>query len=84
MGIILAVPVAATFPACLSVDASFPVATGSTFLATGFAEPAPRDSTAAIALATAVLARRNGGDIVVGSFAADHVRMSVRPWPSRS
>ncbi|MCH4842052.1 mannose-1-phosphate guanylyltransferase [Bifidobacterium pseudolongum] len=38
-----------------------------------FAEPAPRDSTAAIALATAVLARRNGGDIVVGSFAADHV-----------
>lgn len=38
-----------------------------------FAEPAPRDSTAAIALATAVLARRYGTDIVVGSFAADHV-----------
>ncbi|RYN09478.1 mannose-1-phosphate guanylyltransferase [Bifidobacterium animalis] len=38
-----------------------------------FAEPAPRDSTAAIALATAVLARRHGNDIVVGSFAADHV-----------
>ncbi len=38
-----------------------------------FAEPAPRDSTAAIALATAVLARRRGNDIVVGSFAADHV-----------
>lgn len=38
-----------------------------------FAEPAPRDSTAAIALATAVLARRNGDDIIVGSFAADHV-----------
>ncbi|NEG69751.1 mannose-1-phosphate guanylyltransferase [Bifidobacterium choloepi] len=38
-----------------------------------FAEPMPRDSTAAIALATAVLARRHGDDIVVGSFAADHV-----------
>ncbi len=38
-----------------------------------FAEPAPRDSTAAIALATAVLARRHGNDIVVGSFDADHV-----------
>ena len=38
-----------------------------------FAEPVPRDSTAAIALATAVLARRHGPDIVVGSFAADHV-----------
>ena len=38
-----------------------------------FAEPAPRDSTAAIALATAVLARRHGNDIVVGSFAADQV-----------
>lgn len=38
-----------------------------------FAEPVPRDSTAAIALATAILAKRHGGDIVVGSFAADHV-----------
>ncbi|RBP99234.1 mannose-1-phosphate guanylyltransferase [Bifidobacterium xylocopae] len=38
-----------------------------------FAEPVPRDSTAAIALATAVLARRHGERIVVGSFAADHV-----------
>lgn len=38
-----------------------------------FAEPMPRDSTAAIALATAVLARRHGDKIVVGSFAADHV-----------
>ncbi|NEG77787.1 mannose-1-phosphate guanylyltransferase [Bifidobacterium avesanii] len=38
-----------------------------------FAEPVPRDSTAAIALAAAVLARRHGRDIVVGSFAADHV-----------
>ncbi|BDR54223.1 mannose-1-phosphate guanyltransferase [Bombiscardovia apis] len=38
-----------------------------------FAEPVPRDSTAAIALATAVLARRHGDQIVVGSFAADHV-----------
>lgn len=38
-----------------------------------FAEPVPRDSTAAIALATAILARRHGEKIVVGSFAADHV-----------
>ncbi|WEV41755.1 sugar phosphate nucleotidyltransferase [Bifidobacterium sp. ESL0682] len=38
-----------------------------------FAEPVPRDSTAAIALATAILARRHGEQIVVGSFAADHV-----------
>ena len=38
-----------------------------------FAEPVPRDSTAAIALATAVLAQRHGGKIIVGSFAADHV-----------
>lgn len=38
-----------------------------------FAEPVPRDSTAAIALATAVLARRHGDKIIVGSFAADHV-----------
>jgi mannose-1-phosphate guanylyltransferase len=38
-----------------------------------FAEPVPRDSTAAIALATAVLARRYGEQTIVGSFAADHV-----------
>jgi mannose-1-phosphate guanylyltransferase len=38
-----------------------------------FSEPVARDSTAAIALATAVLARRHGSQIVVGSFAADHV-----------
>ncbi|WEV70048.1 sugar phosphate nucleotidyltransferase [Bifidobacterium sp. ESL0775] len=38
-----------------------------------FAEPVPRDSTAAIALATAILVRRHGEHIVVGSFAADHV-----------
>ncbi|MGC0143579.1 mannose-1-phosphate guanylyltransferase [Pseudactinotalea sp. Z1732] len=38
------------------------------------AEPAPRDSMAAIGLAAAVLARRHGGeDVIVGSFAADHV-----------
>lgn len=36
------------------------------------AEPSPRDSMAAIALATAVIAERHG-DVVVGSFAADHV-----------
>ncbi|MCI1636317.1 mannose-1-phosphate guanylyltransferase [Bifidobacterium sp.] len=38
-----------------------------------FPEPVARDSTAAIALATAVLAHRHGPQIVVGSFAADHV-----------
>jgi mannose-1-phosphate guanylyltransferase len=36
------------------------------------AEPSPRDSTAAIALAAAVVERRRPGS-VVGSFAADHV-----------
>jgi mannose-1-phosphate guanylyltransferase len=38
-----------------------------------FAEPVPRDSTAAICLAAAVLARRHGERVVVGSFTADHV-----------
>ena len=37
------------------------------------AEPSPRDSMAAIGLAAAVLRRRHGDDVVVGSFAADHV-----------
>lgn len=41
------------------------------------AEPSPRDSMAAIGLAAAVLARREG-DVVVGSFAADHV---IDPGP---
>ncbi|MDP9805796.1 mannose-1-phosphate guanylyltransferase [Trueperella bonasi] len=36
------------------------------------AEPSPRDSMAAIALATAVVQERHG-DVVVGSFAADHL-----------
>jgi len=36
-------------------------------------EPSPRDSMAAIGLAVAVLARREGRQVVVGSFAADHV-----------
>src|SRR5664280_992774 len=36
------------------------------------AEPSPRDSAAAIGLATAVIARRHPG-AVIGSFAADHV-----------
>ena len=36
------------------------------------AEPLPRDSMAAIGLAAAVLEQRHG-DVVVGSFAADHV-----------
>ena len=35
-------------------------------------EPSPKDSTAAIALAAAVLHKRNP-DVIVGSFAADHV-----------
>ena len=47
-----------------------------------FAEPVPRDSTAAIALATAVLAQRHGGEIVVGSFAADHVIRDDRAFAS--
>lgn len=38
-----------------------------------FAEPSPRDSTAAIGLAAAVLARRHGPAVVLGSFASDHV-----------
>ncbi|OZG59380.1 Mannose-1-phosphate guanylyltransferase [Bifidobacterium tissieri] len=38
-----------------------------------FTEPVGRDSTAAIALSVAILAKRHGSDIVVGSFAADHV-----------
>jgi mannose-1-phosphate guanylyltransferase len=37
-----------------------------------FGEPAPRDSTAAICLAAAVIGRRDP-DAVVGSFASDHV-----------
>ena len=43
-------------------------------LSTGavLAEPSPRDSMAAIGLAAAVLAQREG-DVVLGSFAADHV-----------
>lgn len=35
-------------------------------------EPSPKDSTAAIALAAAVLHKRNP-DVIIGSFAADHV-----------
>lgn len=41
-------------------------------------EPSPRDSMAAIALAAAVIAQREG-DVVVGSFAADHL---VRDTPA--
>ncbi|MDO4792339.1 MAG: mannose-1-phosphate guanylyltransferase [Buchananella hordeovulneris] len=40
------------------------------------AEPSPRDSMAAIGLATAIVRRRHG-DVVVGSFAADHVIRDV-------
>ena len=41
------------------------------------AEPSPRDSMAAIGLAAAVLAAREGEDAVLGSFAADHVVADV-------
>ncbi|MCC2322820.1 mannose-1-phosphate guanylyltransferase [Cellulomonas xiejunii] len=37
------------------------------------AEPSPRDSMAAIGLAAAVLVERHGPDVILGSFAADHV-----------
>ncbi|WP_448059448.1 mannose-1-phosphate guanylyltransferase [Cellulomonas hominis] len=37
------------------------------------AEPSPRDSMAAIGLAAALLVERHGDDVVMGSFAADHV-----------
>ncbi|GAA3797590.1 mannose-1-phosphate guanylyltransferase [Cellulomonas soli] len=37
------------------------------------AEPSPRDSMAAIGLAAAVLVQRHGPDVVLGSFAADHI-----------
>lgn len=37
------------------------------------AEPSPRDSMAAIGLAAALLAERHGPEVVIGSFAADHV-----------
>lgn len=36
-------------------------------------EPSPRDSMAAIGLAAAVLLERHGEEVVLGSFAADHV-----------
>lgn len=36
-------------------------------------EPSPRDSMAAIGLAAAILVERHGDDVVLGSFAADHV-----------
>lgn len=41
------------------------------------AEPAPRDSMAAIGLAAAIIAGRHGADAVVGSFAADHTIADV-------
>jgi mannose-1-phosphate guanylyltransferase len=37
------------------------------------AEPSPRDSMAAIGLAAAVLRHRHGDEVILGSFAADHV-----------
>jgi mannose-1-phosphate guanylyltransferase len=43
------------------------------------AEPAPRESMAAIGLAAAVLEKRHG-DVVIGSFAADHVIHGTRAF----
>ena len=43
------------------------------------AEPSPRESMAAIGLAAAVLEKRHG-DVVVGSFAADHVIHGTRAF----
>lgn len=45
------------------------------------AEPSPRDSMAAIGLAAAVLTERHG-DVVIGSFAADHVISGRRAFES--
>lgn len=45
-------------------------------------EPSPRESMAAIGLAAAVLARRVGDDVVLGSFAADHVIADVAGEPT--
>ena len=55
-----------------AVAEQLPGLTGDNLLA----EPSPRDSTAAICLAAAVVARRHPG-AVVGSFAADHVIRDV-------
>lgn len=42
-------------------------------------EPSPRDSTAAIALAAAVLAHRDP-EVIIGSFAADHVILDQKKF----
>ena len=52
-----------------AVTAQLPALPGRNLLL----EPSPRDSMAAIGLAAAVLAAREGDDVVLGSFAADHV-----------
>lgn len=52
-----------------AVSAQLPELAASDVLA----EPSPRDSMAAIGLAAAVLLERHGEDVVLGSFAADHV-----------
>jgi len=44
-------------------------------------EPSPRDSTAAIALAAAILERRQPG-VIIGSFAADHVILDQSKFES--
>lgn len=52
-----------------AVAAQLPELSDGSFLA----EPTPRDSMAAIGLAAAIIALRDGPETVVGSFAADHV-----------
>ncbi|WP_159806333.1 mannose-1-phosphate guanylyltransferase [Cellulomonas citrea] len=56
-----------------AVREQLPEIAGSDGLDRVLAEPTPRDSMAAIGLAAALLAHRHGEDVVLGSFAADHV-----------
>ncbi|MBO9554636.1 mannose-1-phosphate guanylyltransferase [Cellulomonas sp.] len=56
-----------------AVGAQLPEVAGGDGPERVLAEPSPRDSMAAIGLAAAVLLERHGDDVVLGSFAADHV-----------
>ncbi|GIG22238.1 mannose-1-phosphate guanyltransferase [Cellulomonas chitinilytica] len=56
-----------------AVGAQLPEVAGGAGPERVLAEPSPRDSMAAIGLAAAVLLERHGEDVVLGSFAADHV-----------
>jgi mannose-1-phosphate guanylyltransferase len=56
-----------------AVGAQLPEVAGGDGPERVLAEPSPRDSMAAIGLAAAVLLERHGEDVVLGSFAADHV-----------